>query len=67
MAKLGRMLLPPKCGVLEGISSLKCPLFSHSYLPMHSSHSSLQIDLKQKLQAAAFPAAFALTLGVKEY
>lgn len=44
MASLGRLPLPAKCGVLEGISSLECPLFSHSYLPMNSSHSSLQID-----------------------
>lgn len=44
MASLGRLPLSTKFRVLEGISSLKCPLFSHSYLPMNSSHSSLQTD-----------------------
>ena len=44
MAGLGRLPLPAKCRVLEGISSLECPLFRRSYLPMNSGHSSLQID-----------------------
>lgn len=44
MASLGRLPLPAKCRVLGGISLLECPLFSHSYLPMNSGHSSLQID-----------------------
>lgn len=44
MAGLGTLPSPAKYRVLEGISSLECPLFSHSFLPMNSGHSSLQID-----------------------
>lgn len=44
MAGLGTLPSSAKYRVLEGISSLECPLFSHSFLPMNSGHSSLQID-----------------------
>lgn len=39
-----RAATPWICRALDGISSLECPLFSHSYLPMNSDHSTVQID-----------------------
>lgn len=54
MARPGTLPFPSECRVFEGISSLKCPLFSHSYLPMNSVHCSLQIVRIAEVTGSSF-------------